>query len=420
MEETEVIVVGAGVSGLAAARDLRRAGVDLLCLEARDRIGGRISTVRASASPLPVELGAEFVHGRAPEVLDLAKSAGLLVSDVGGNAVYNHSGSWAEDPQLESETGRLMKSMEDAQGDQTFAEFLDAASASDEAKQWAAHYVEGFNAADAAVISVASLRQDQAASEEIEGYRSFRILDGYDRIPLSLAEGVGIRLNSVVKAIEWSKGRVIVETRDGELAARAAVITVPLPILSNRSIWFQPEPPGIFEAIRSLRVGHVFRTVFDFDEPFWESNPNLRDAGFLFTLDSWFPTWWTAVPIRATRLTSWCAARNAERLFGLTADAIAERALRSVARQFGVGLGEIERHLKAFHLHDWSSDQYSLGAYSYAAVGGVEAREKLATPVEGTLFFAGEAAETNGHSATVHGAIAAGYRAARQVLDAIR
>ena len=90
-------------------------------------------------------------------------------------------------------------------------------------------------------------------------------------------------------------------------------------------------------------------------------------------------------------------------------------ALRSLADLLPVTMVRLRRHLVSSHMHDWIADPFSRGAYSYARVEGDDASKRLARPVEGTVFFAGEAADPEGRTGTVHGAIATGRRAAELI-----
>jgi monoamine oxidase len=116
----------------------------------------------------------------------------------------------------------------------------------------------------------------------------------------------------------------------------------------------------------------------------------------------------------------WAGGAAAERLAGGGNDSLIERALDSLTRVLGVERAGVDEQLEAAYTHDWLADPFSRGAYSYLPVGGVEAQETLARPVAGTLFFAGEATNTDGPVGTVHGALATGMRAALEVLESLR
>jgi monoamine oxidase len=297
--DLDAVIIGAGVAGLTALRELDRAGFNVLCLEARERIGGRILTLHDPLCPLSVELGAEFIHGRPPEVWNLVQAASLAVYDCTEHALYLDSGqiSTRDDAWLPVET--VMKDMRNTAlngPDVSFAEFLAGTSHPQQAKDIATSYVQGFNAAHADVIGIASLAQDAAAADAIDGDSSFRIANGYDAVPAHLARGVSnatdkIRFHSVVQAIRWQKGTASIDVQSpltgqqSRLRARSVIITVPLGVLQAKpgdqgAIRFDPEPAEIFEAAQQLRFGQVVRTVLRFRERVWDERPELSDAGF--------------------------------------------------------------------------------------------------------------------------------------------
>jgi monoamine oxidase len=176
-------------------------------------------------------------------------------------------------------------------------------------------------------------------------------------------------------------------------------------------------------------MGSVIKVLMRFRERFWEEHArpgvehqpgNLVRLDFLLAPAEEFPIWWTTYPIYAPVLTAWAAGPAAERLASLEADALVDRALESLGRMFGMSRSRFEVLLDGWHFHNWQTDPFSRGAYSYIGVDGIAAQDIMAEPVEGTLFFAGEALERHGHHAMVHGAMTTGRVAARQVLASIR
>jgi monoamine oxidase len=169
-------------------------------------------------------------------------------------------------------------------------------------------------------------------------------------------------------------------------------------------------------------MGYATRVTLRFRPGFREAHPALAErGGFIYSSEGAFPTWWTPPETSGTKLTpgltGWAGGPKAERLTRLSAAELARRATESLAGIVGARADAVGRDVEAWYVHDWSADHFARGAYSYARVKGLEARRTLAEPVEKTLFFAGEAADTEGHAATVHGAIASGQRAARQILE---
>jgi len=190
----DVIIIGAGISGLAAALDLTRSGMTVEILEARDRIGGRIFTQYDSTLNHPIELGAEFVHGLAPEIWLPLQQNNLKVNEVEGDL-------WCSiDQKLQkcdffSKADKILSAMDDKHPDESFLDFLarrfpggDHA----EAKDWATRYVTGFNAANAEDVSVHWLVQNQEAEQQIEGDRAYLIAGGYQNLSNVFAKELGV------------------------------------------------------------------------------------------------------------------------------------------------------------------------------------------------------------------------------------
>ncbi len=424
-------IVGAGAAGLAALRELDRAGCPAVCLEARQRIGGRIFTVHDPLSPLPVELGAEFVHGRPPEIWDIIRAAPLTAYDCGRSAIRMRNGR-VIDEDAWSTIDRVMADMQLAaqrEPDLPFSEFLANSVHTEEAKRWAAGYVEGFNAARQEIVGIHSLAADAAAADQIDGDHPFRLADGYQALALYLVAGVAeparkLRLNSIVESIVWRPGDVSVHVQHALtgghtlVRCRRVIVTVPLGVLQAQDgIRFEPEPADVLHAARQLAVGHVVRVVLRFRQAFWEENQSLSSAGFLLSDEDVFPTWWTPLFVRAPLLTGWSAGSHADPLLGRPEAHVISRALDAVTRITGTDPTRTANLLEAFYFHDWHADAFSRGAYSYVPARALPVRAALAEPISGTLYFAGEATDLSGHSATVHGAIATGQRAARQILS---
>ena len=318
-DHLDVIVIGAGVAGLAALQALDKGGRRVLILEARDRIGGRIHTVHDPLSALPLELGAEFVHGRSPDIWNVIREAGLPVYDGTDASRYMNGGVLNRNENAWDLVGSVIDDMQTAArgSDQSFEQFLNSTAYDEETKQSARGYIEGFNAAESDLISIQALAEETAAADEIDGDRVFRFAGGYQAVPQHLLAGVErhekkLRLNTVVERVEWQRGSVCVVARNAltgrqELfRAARSVITVPLGVLQAASIEFSPEPI-LLEAARKLKFGQVFRIVLRFREPFWEQKEELKDAGFILSSEALFPTWWTTLAMRSTMLVGWSA-----------------------------------------------------------------------------------------------------------------
>ena len=421
---SDVIVIGAGIAGLACARAVAQSGLRVTLLEARERVGGRILTVRDSHCKLPIELGAEFVHGKPPELWRLIDEAGLSTFELDGVSARYEKGHPLTD--RDSESFDVLHNLR-PDNDVTFAEFLRERDIPQEQADWVTAYVEGFNAADANRIGTAALYRQQVAEDAIEGDRLFRIVEGYDRIPGHLLRellklGGKLFTCTVVHRIDWRDKNVRVFARsagDGErevtFEAARVVIALPLGVLQANSVAFHPRPEEALAAAHQLAMGAVKRIVFLFHEQFWKTIPGLENLSFLFSLNGKPPTWWTTAPRETPMLTGWMGGPKAED--SLSGGDLVYSGLTTLSRILGLSRSEIERQLRSWHMHDWQGDPFSCGAYSYAPRGAVDASARMTAPVDGTLFFAGEHTDTTGHWGTVHGALRSGLRAGQQLMD---
>jgi monoamine oxidase len=418
----DALIIGGGIAGLTAARCLTEAGLQVTLLEARDRLGGRIYTHHTDQ--FPVELGAEFVHGRPPEILALAAEGAVPIVPVEGQFRRKTNSSLANAGRLMEKVDKLFAGMPADEPDQSFQHYLDRSGAADDLKQQALRHVEGFHAADPALISVHSLIRDSRAEEAIEGDHQYRIASGYDDLVRAVAERIDPELcwivkNAVVREIVWQRGEVIARTSPEEFKAPRAIITLPLGVLKANSVVFSPSLPEKQNAMSFLEMGPVIRVSLCFAEKFWEHEPEMADLSFLFTDDPEFPTWWTSNRLPYPILTGWAAGPNAAGHTGRSQDEILHSAVRSLARILELDESKLGQQLTGGYMHDWHEDPFSRGAYSYASVGGIDAARALAAPVAETLYFAGEATNCDGYNGTAHGAMATGFRAAEELLQSL-
>jgi monoamine oxidase len=226
-------------------------------------------------------------------------------------------------------------------------------------------------------------------------------------------------MNAVVNEIVWRKGQIIASTSTAEYQSPRAIVTLPLGVLKSNSVAFSPVLPEKQNAISFLEMGPVIRVSLCFQEKFWERDPGMADLSFMFTDDPQFPTWWTSNPLPYPILTGWAAGPCAGTHAGRSKDEILRSAVSALARILEFAEDKLRQQLTGAYMHDWQNDPFSRGAYSYAAVGGIDAAATLAAPVQETLYFAGEAADSDGYNGTVHGAIATGHRAAEELLRSL-
>jgi len=432
-ENHDVIVIGAGAAGLAAAAALCRAGRSVLVLEARDRIGGRIWTRSEPALAAPVELGAEFIHGGSPETRELLRSIGEAAIDTSGEHWSLIGGRLQQ--RTESLLGQVRAAFEAgdvlSRPDTSLEAFLTGDGGrglSEEARAMARAFVSGFDAADPARVSIQSIAEEWRSGGMLDSSQA-RPSAGYGTVLSALRAGLDpmhahVRLQTVVTEVQWSSDSVEVRgTRIGRpyrAQAQKAIVTVPLGVLKQPAeapgaIRFTPPLAAKQAALDQLLSGPVVKVILHFRRPFWEEQDGGRyvDASFFHVPGNVFPTFWTTHPTRTSLLNAWVGGPSAARLCDLSDEAVIRHALDCAAVVFSRNSEDLE--LEAAHVHNWQRDPFARGAYSYVAVGGGSARELLATPLGGSLFFAGEATDTTGDTATVTGALRSGTRAAVEV-----
>jgi monoamine oxidase len=398
----EVIVIGAGAAGLAAAAELAQAGRSVLIVEARDRIGGRCYTRRMPGLAVPVELGAEFIHGRPQATLALLERAGVPGVDSTRTQRFVDRGTlrpvdaFAEAQKAMRATAVLKKR------DLSFEAFLKSRkNLSRVTRTFARMMVQGFDAADPALVSARDIADEWKTAL---GSSQMRPQGGYGPLLASFVKDVSIKLNTEVREIRWQRGAVEV----AGIRARQAVITLPLGVLQSDSVRFSPPLTEKRGALAKLASGPVIRVAMRFREPFWDERcPNVA---FFHSPLAPFPTFWTPLPLRAPLLTAWAGGPKAARLTGSSQKELLQNAVTSVRSVFG----RIPQPEAAF-VQDWQADLFARGGYSYVKVNGHGARHALAAPIEQTLFFAGEATDTD-QAGTVGGALQSGIRAARELM----
>jgi monoamine oxidase len=406
----DVAIIGAGAAGLAAARALSGAGKRICLIEARPRAGGRVSTLHVPDLPHPIELGAEFLHGEAAATFNIVDAAALAVCRLPDDHWWSREGTITEIRDFWGEVNRVRARIGALKRDVSFATFMRGQrSITPRLRELACLFVEGYHAAHADRMSALALR---TSDEEQSENKQFRFAGGYDAIIEWLRAGIDperaeLRFGTAAKRVQWEKGTVAIDCGSATIRARAAVITIPIGVWKAGDVAFDPPLRDKERALAKLEAGHVVKIAFRFRERFWE------DVNFVHARDRFMPTWWTSAPLRSPILTGWAGGHAADALLA-ERPAMIDRALDAMSRAFGVPRRRLDSLLAGTWTHDWQSDPFSRGAYSYAAVGGSGAHDELARPLRNTLFFAGEATSSD-ETGTVSGAIASGLRAARRI-----
>jgi monoamine oxidase len=414
---------------------LAERGAQVVLLEARDRIGGRVWSHPGAGGGLATELGAEFIHGAAPRTMALLREAGAAAIDLGEESwLRGPDGTLVRDDDDFVEAARILERSRSLAADESVETYLRRYDGDpDLAKRVAAArlFVEGFEAADPARASVHAI-----ADELLSGVdsHSTRPLGGYAPVFAALqracrAGGVDLRLSSVVQGLSWRPGHVSVDVLGTSadvmtIRAKAAIITVSAGVLQHRGddreFVFDPElPTEKRDALARIAMGHVVKIALWFRSPFWErvDGGKYRNAAFFRIGAAPVATAWTQVPVRSELLVTWTGGPAAEALEKVTASQRIERALVELSAVFGES--SVRDEFESGLTHNWSEDRFSRGAYSYVKTGGEKARMMLAKTVEDTLFFAGEATSLDDQGGTVNGALESGERAAREAARVI-
>lgn len=430
--DADVIVIGAGVAGLAAAGELARSGWRVRVLEARDRTGGRILTAACAGWPHPVELGAEFIHGGNPSLHAVLREARLPTRPVDVNMWWQENGRLRLVPDFWARIRRVAGRIPGRNQGLSFHEFLltEKKRPGAEDRRLAEIYAAGFNAGPTERLSAHALRAGHAGADT----EDLKIDGRYDAVAREMQRQwppgrVDLRLLTEVTGITWRPGGVAVQTqrtrgRTEEHTAAAAMITLPLGVLQAETVKFTPPLRDKQPLIARLGWGQVVRVLLHFRPDFW-SAPFLpgelaansgRGFGFVNAPEQDVPVWWALSP-PAPVLTGWAGGPAAEKLRGARPAAIRAATVRSLANIFRISQDELRPWVLGWQMHDWAADPFARGAYSYPVAGLEDGAEQLAEPVADTLFFAGEA--TASDPGTVHGALDSGLRAARAAAAAL-
>lgn len=390
----DVIVMGGGVAGLAAARRLGEGGRRTLLLEAKDRLGGRTCTDYPRGLRHPVESGAEFIHGGNRELSVALRRAKCERVPTDPEIWRREDGVFKRQHDYWKEIARLTSRIP-ARTRASFATFLPTQKHLDRAARARfLAYVESFNAAPATRISAAVIRQDRGGAENYD----FRPSQGYraliNRYARDLAElGVEVRLKSPVTSVRWRKGWVEVRAGREIFEAAAAIVTLPLGVLKANAVAFSPALRSKERIVRRLGWGHVARITLRFDRGFW-SGPlvpeELRERGrprfgFLNVPEVEFPTWWAPFP-STPLLVGWTGGPRAAPLLKLSSDAVTRRAVQALADVFRQPASALHAQLRDAWHHNWSRDPWVRGAYSYAVAGFESGPAQLARPLARTLL----------------------------------
>ena len=405
----EVAVVGAGAAGLACAATLAAAGVEVLVVEARRRIGGRVHTVRFASEV--VELGAQVVHGRAGSMWDIVRAHALTCQPLARSPRLRLVGPGGHDlatrlPEGLSTPWHLAHTLDTSGADPgaSVADGLAVLGLPDGSARVARAWLEQVCAADATDVSIESLLAHVAGERGPDDQHVVR--DGYGTVLDTLAGGLDVVLGSPVRQVRWHPGRVVLQAGDVAVRARAAVVTVPPAVVTRGCPVFDPAlPASTREAAARLGNGDGLVVAVELDRPAPETEHVLVVDE---PLGMWRTTGGSPVVLGVA------TARAADRLRSALGGPDAPGA---VVRHLFPGLRAAT--VRSHRIADWGADPWACGAFSHLGPGRLDAGRAWTRPVASTLFFAGEAGASPAPAASVGGASTSGRSAAHYVLEVL-
>jgi monoamine oxidase len=403
--EVDVAIIGAGAAGLGAANALKNSGLSVLVLEARDRLGGRSHTL-LPAPGVMFDVGCGWLHSAD-------KNSFVTIAGTLGFEIDKSRPPWRDESVNVAFPPRERADFIAAIDD--FYERCEDAS-DDAHDSVASEWLEPGNRwnpmIDAISTYINGCELDQVSVYDMDAYEdteiNWRVSRGYGALIAAYGAACDVALNTNVTRIDHSGKRIKLETSRGTLTAAKVIVTVPTNLIADEAIRFFPALPAKVGAARGLPLGLADKVMLALDEP--EALPkdgNLRGATMRTAMGSYHLR-----PYGQPSIEGYFGGRFARELEDAGEGALAAQSVDEIVALLG---SDYRRKLKPLAASRWAHDPFARGSYSHAMPGCADCRAVLAAPVDGRLFFAGEATSPNFFS-TAHGARDSGERAAREVM----
>ena len=405
--ETEVVIIGGGAAGIAAARRIADAQIECLLLEARPRLGGRAWTT-TEHSAFPIDLGCGWLHSAD-------RNPWRGTAEAQGRSIDKTPPPWMR---LSAPIGfPLSEQLAFLKAQRQFHQRLDTLS-EQQPDVAAASFLEPHGSWNALINAVSTYvsgaELDRVSARDFGRYAdsgvNWRVVQGYGTVIATHGHGLPVMLDCPVRCIDHRGRRLRVETIKGPIAAEAAIVTVPSALLAEEKIRFIPPLAEKIEAAAGLPLGLADKLFLSLAEP----EEFEKDSRLFGRVDRSGTGVYHVRPFGRSQIEGYFGGRLAADLEAGGASAFADFAIGELVGLLGSNFAHRVRPLK---LHPWGIDPFSRGSYSYASPGKADCRAKLAAPVNDCLFFAGEACSQSDYS-TAHGAYLTGIAAAEQVLAA--
>lgn len=419
-----ILIVGAGAAGLYVADLLMEKGLNVTVLEASERIGGRILSVRG-VTDFPVELGADTIKTEESLLLKVTSGLNLNVSDLAAgrenlfylNGQIKSAGEWATDASFAAAQHFVSNPPFSDNTDQTILQAIQEAGLSSDTYLILESQLGDQLGSDNNRISISgvkgslnlptnskSLALANNPLQDILFSRFSKVLDH-------------IQYSTKVLSIDYSGEEISIVTNNGNLTANKVVLTVPVSIIKRGDVNFIPAlPDDKLQALNRMGMDGAMKMMLKFNRNFWGQATYKIFGGELI------PVYEGAGAVKSTTnrtLIATAFGSEAEALTGLNDEEIKARLIAELDAMFD-GNASTNNELNAFIKKDWSADENIRGGYSYPLPGGSNNdRIVFSAPVQDKLYFAGEAANVNGNYGTVHGALESAAKTAQEIIDSI-
>jgi monoamine oxidase len=406
--EVDVAIVGAGAAGLAAAHELAAAGLEVLLIEARGRIGGRAWTL-SEGQPCPLDLGCGWLHSADVNPwVKIAQELGFTVDkatppwarqmrDIGFPP-----DDYADFSRVSSAFWDRLEEAKDSEPDRPASDLLEAGSRWIPLIESISSY---YNGAALKLVSIKDL------GRYIDTGVNWRVVEGYGTLIATYGADLPVALHTIVHAIDHSGARIKIETSRGTINARATVITLPTDVLASGAVTFRPALDDKLTAAANLPLGLADKLFFRLQRP-----DDLPNSEHLFGAIDELTASYAIRPRGCPIIECYFGGSLAADLEKGGVAAFESYAREQLTRHLGAGVGA---NITAIVATRWQADSFARGSYSHALPGHADDRFVLAAPVSERLFFAGEACSPEFFS-TAHGAYLTGVDAARQVLASLQ
>ena len=425
LSSLKIGIAGAGIAGLVAGLDLQKSGHQVSVFEARNRAGGRIESFDMDG--MIAESGPEFIHGNGHQTIALLKKYGLEYEAVEGEMYRMVKGRIRRDDEWTPGWDQMLKKMKALRQDIPFKEFLETNFPGEEffaLRKAATGFAEGFDLVDTATGSTLALITEW----EHEFGGEYRIPEGYGKlIDCIVAEfqsaGGHIHFNHPVSRVYRRPDDILLDIHEkGSFDVDRLILCLPLSAFdpaapTNEGIQFIPALEVKKPVPQQMGFGNVIKIILSWDEPFWKSM--APDALFIFS-ECYVPTWWTQYPRQLPVLTGWLGGPKALIDADRENDFFLRKGLESLSEIFDIPVDNLQNRLKDGRVFNWRNIPWTRGAYSYAKVGYKEFKEQWRKPVDGKIYFAGEAYYEGIHPGTVEASIVSARETAARMLAEIQ